>query len=130
MSSDLHLTRYYADVDDGDFTAAAARLHPQVEFAIHLPAGARRGNTREELIGYLAGRGPVDRAHHPLRTSAVGDLEFVYGAVVEDGTRTTGHFLAAVRIDDAGLIASYQVSFDVELALVPTAATGPGTEQS
>lgn len=122
MPDDLRLIQYYADVDAGDLTGAAARLHPQVRFAIHLPDGARRGSTREELIGYLSGRGPVDRAHRPLRASVDGDLELVYGAVVEDGTRTTGHFLAAVRIDDDGLIATYQVSFDAELALVPATA--------
>lgn len=122
MRDDIRLIQYYADVDAGDFTAAAARLHPRVRFAIHLPDGARRGGTREELMAYLSGRGPVDRAHRPLRASVDGDLEQVYGAVLEDGTRTTGHFLAAVRIDDAGLIAAYQVSFDTELALLPATA--------
>ena len=66
------------------------------------------------------------RRHLPLRVSRDADLEFVYGAVVEDGTRTTGHFLASVRIDPDGLIAAYQVSFDTELALV---ATGPAREE-
>lgn len=120
--TDLRLTRYYAAVDRSDLEAAAAMLHPSVAFAMHLPAGATRGDTREELIGYLTGRGDVVRRHQPLRMSRDGDLEFVYGAVVEDGTRTTGHFLASVRIDQNGLIAAYQVSFDTELALV---AAGP-----
>jgi hypothetical protein len=85
---------------------------------VHLPAGVNRGNTREGLIGYLTGRGDVVRRHVPLRTSRDADVEFVYGAVVEDHTRTTGHFLASVRIDADGLIAAYHVSFDTELALV------------
>lgn len=118
MHQTNHLTRYYAAVDAGDFELAAAMLHPRVQFAIHLPAGPRRGGTREELIAYLSDRGPVNRAHHVHRGSADGDIEFVYGAVVEDEVTTTGHFLAAVRVDDAGLIATYQVSFDVELTLV------------
>lgn len=121
MPHENHLTRYYRDVDRGDFAAAQDRLHPRVAFAIHLPAGARRGTTSEELIGYLSARGPVDRAHHPLRTGADGDMEFVYGAVVEDGMTTTGHFLACVRIED-GLITGYEVSFDTELGLAEVGA--------
>ncbi|MDR6174685.1 ketosteroid isomerase-like protein [Nocardioides zeae] len=117
MATPNHLTRYYADVDAGDIDAAQARLHPEVTFAIHLPAGSRRGTTSEEMVRYLRDRGPVDRAHRPLRTGVDDDLEFVYGAVVEDGVTTTGHFLAAVRVVD-GLITRYQVSFDVELALL------------
>jgi hypothetical protein len=122
MAEQNHLTRYYADVDAGDFAAAEARLHPDVVFAIHLPGGARRGSTSGELIDYLSGRGPIDRAHHPLRTGTDGDVEFVYGKVVEDGTTTTGWFLAAVRIDAEGRIAGYEVSFDIELGLLPDGA--------
>lgn len=121
MPAENHLTRYYRDVDAGDLGAAQARLHPEVAFAIHLPAGARRGATSDELIGYLTGRGAVDRAHHPLRTGIDGDLEFVYGAVVEDGVTTTGHFLAAVTVED-DLITGYEVSFDVELGLLEVGA--------
>jgi len=112
------LARYYAEVDKGDFEAAAAMLHPRVQFAVHLPGGARRGDTSEGLIGYLTGRGDVVRRHAPLRMSSDGDLEFMYGAVIEDETRCTGHFLASVRIDPDGLIAAYHVSFDTELTLV------------
>jgi ketosteroid isomerase-like protein len=115
---DLQLTRYYAAVDRGDLETAGAMLHPQVTFAVHLPAGVNRGTTREGLIGYLTGRGDVVRRHVPLRTSRDADVEFVYGAVVEDETRTTGYFLASVRIDSDGLIAAYHVSFDTELAVV------------
>ncbi|MDT9593259.1 nuclear transport factor 2 family protein [Nocardioides zeae] len=114
-----HLTRYYAAVDAGDFSLAAAALAPDVTFAIHLPAGASRGSTSGELIDYLSGRGDVDRAHHPLRTGVDGDLEFVYGEVTQDGA-TTGSFLAAVRVRD-GLIDRYQVSFDPELSLLQEA---------
>jgi hypothetical protein len=77
-------------------------------------------------MGYLTGRGDIVRRHVPLRTSRDGDLEFVYGEIVEDETRTTGHFLASVRLDADGLIASYHVSFDTELALVEASLTGPG----
>jgi len=116
---DLTLVRYYAALDADAIDRAAAMLHPDVESAIHLPAGVRRGSTREDVVAYLRGRGDVVRRHHPLRGARDGDVEFVYGAVTEDEVRTTGHFLASVRLDDDGLIASYHVSFDVELALVP-----------
>ncbi len=61
------------------------------------------------------------RRHVPLRESVAGDLEFVYGKVVEDERTTTGHFLASVRVGDDGLITAYQVSFDTELSLLPDA---------
>lgn len=116
---ELTLVKYYAMVDKGDLQAAGAMVNPDVTFALHLPATVTRGTTREELLGYLSGRGDVVRRHVPLRTSRDGSLEFVYGAVVEDESRTTGHFLASVRIDADGLIGAYHVSFDTELALVP-----------
>ena len=126
--SDLTLLRYYASVDGGDLEGAGAMLHPAVSSAIHLPGLVRRGETREEVVAYLSGRGDVVRRHVPLRSSRDRDLEFVYGAVVEDETRTTGHFLASARIDDDGLIAAYHVSFDVELVLVGGAV--PATEEA
>jgi ketosteroid isomerase-like protein len=119
---DLTLIRYYAAVDRGDMQAAGDLVHPDVSFAVHLPAGARRGSTRAELMGYLSGRGDVVRRHVPLGMSSDGSLEFVYGAVVEDEDRTTGHFLAAVRLNADGLIAAYHVSFDTELALIQAPA--------
>ena len=89
--------------------------------AILLPGKAVRGTHRDDLRSYLSGRGDVVRRHVPLRESVDGDLEFVYGKVVEDESRTTGYFLASVRIDPDGLIAAYQVSFDTELSLLPDA---------
>ncbi|MFI5957466.1 hypothetical protein [Cryptosporangium sp. NPDC051539] len=124
-SNESRLVRYYAAVDRGDFAGAKLMLHPGVTFAIHLPGGANRGASAEELLGYLTGRGDVVRRHVPLRTAADAGTEFVYGAVVEDDVRTTGHFLAAVRVDESGLIASYHVSFDIELALLAP-EEGPG----
>jgi hypothetical protein len=93
---------------------------PDARSAILLPGGAVRGNDRQAMRDYLNGRGDVVRRHSLLRTSVVGDLEFVYGAVIEDERTTTGHFLAAARVQD-GLITGYQVAFDPELALLPDA---------
>lgn len=117
--SALTLTRYYEAVDQGDFDTAMSFLAPDVRSAILLPGGAVRGESAQALRDYLSGRGEVVRRHVPLRETAAGDLEFIYGKVVEDGQTTTGHFLAAVRIDEQGRICAYQVAFDTELSLLP-----------
>lgn len=119
--SSVTLTRYYAAVDAGDLDGAMALLAPDVRSAILLPGRTVRGEDRQALRDYLTGRGDVVRRHVPLRQTTDGDLEFVYGKVVEDEGTTTGYFLASVRIDDAGLIAAYQVAFDTELSLLPDA---------
>jgi len=107
------LARYYEAIDDGRLDDALALLHEKVRFVIALPTGARRGQGREDMRGYLSGRGVPDRRHVVLRESHDQDVEFVHGAVTE-GPLTTGRFLAAVRLGADGLIASYQVSFDLE----------------
>jgi ketosteroid isomerase-like protein len=112
------LERYYALVDSGDLDAAMELLHPDASFAIVLPGGGVRGESRDGIRAYLDGRGPVVRRHVPMRRSIDGDLEFVYGSVLEDETTTTGHFLAAARVVD-GRITGYQVSFDPDLVLLP-----------
>src|SRR4051812_6126353 len=98
--SQTTLVQYYAAVDAGDFDQAMALVAPDVRSAILLPGGAVRGDSRQSLSEYLSGRGEVIRRHVPLRESVVGDLEFVYGAVVEGERTTTGHFLAAARIGE------------------------------
>jgi hypothetical protein len=113
------LVRYYAAVDASDFDAGTTLVTPDVEFAILLPSRAVRGIGRKDLVAYLSGRGDVVRRHVPQRSSVDGNLEFVYGAIVEDETTVTGHFLAAARLDDDGLISAYQVVFDPELGLLP-----------
>lgn len=117
--SQVTLTRYYAHVDVGEIDQAMTLVASDVEFAILLPGAAVRGQNRQGLVDYLAARGEVVRRHVPLRTAIATDMEFVYGAVVEGDTTTTGHFLAAVRIDDQGLIAAYEVAFDPGPGLIP-----------
>ena len=111
------LARYYRAIDEGRLDDALGILSEKAGFVITLPSGARRGWGREDMREYLSGRGVPDRAHVLLRATSDDDLEFVYGRVTE-GTATTGHFLAAARIDAEGHIASYQVTFDVEHVLV------------
>jgi len=111
------LAKYYGCIDDGRLDDALALLHEKVRFVMVLPAGTRRGEGREEMRGYLAGRGVPDRRHVVLRESRDGDVEFVYGAVTEGPSSnpvTTGRFLAAARLGADELIASYQVTFDLE----------------
>ena len=113
------LVQYYQRVDAGEIDTAMELVAPDVTFAIVLPGAALRGNDRSGLVDYLSRRGDVVRRHVPQRTAVAEDAEFVYGAVVEDDTTTTDHFLAAVRLDADGLIAAYQVAFDPEHALFP-----------
>ena len=112
----LTLSRYYQAVDAGDLDAAMALVAPDVQSALHLPSGTVRGRDRAALRNYLSSRPAVDRRHIVLTETREGDLEFTYGRVEDDGF-PTGHLLAVVRIDDAGLIASYQVSFDTDLVI-------------
>lgn len=119
--SDSTLVTYYARIDSGDLDSGLELLTPDVAFAILLPGNSVRGENREGVRSYLEGRGPVDRRHVPTHASREGELEFVYGAVVEDGVTITGHFLASARITDDGLIAGYQVAFDPELGLASPA---------
>jgi ketosteroid isomerase-like protein len=112
------LEHYYATIDSGDLAGGVALLAPDVRFAILLPGLPVRGAGREGVMAYLEGRpADVKRVHVPSHRSVDGDIEFVYGAVVEDGVRTTGHFLASAHIGSDGLIRGYQVAFDPELGL-------------
>jgi hypothetical protein len=117
--SDLALTRYYDRVDADDIDGAAEQFDPDARFAIILPGSTRRGTGRSGIADYLNGRGDVVRRHVILRTAADGDVEFVYGAVTENSTVTTGHFSATAHLTPAGLIDAYQVVFDTELTLIP-----------
>jgi ketosteroid isomerase-like protein len=119
--SQFALLRYYELLDAGDMDAAFAQMAPDVTFVISIAGVVRRGTDRSGIAGYLAARGDVVRRHDILRTSKDGDVEFVYGAIVEDGIRATGQFLAAARITEAGMIGAYQVMFEKEAVLLPSA---------
>ena len=115
--SQTTLARYYRAIDEARIDDALAMLDPDIRFVMVLPAGVRRGSSRDDMKAYISGRGVPDRAHVVLRQSQDGDVEFVYG-LVADGSTTTGRFLSGVRLGADGLIASYQVTFDTEHVLV------------
>ena len=122
-SNDLRLARYYATLDDIGIRDAVSLLHEEVHYAIVLPNGTRRGDpSRQGILDYLESRPAVQRRHHLLRTAVDGDTEFVYGAVTDNDT-VTGRFAAVARIDD-GMIRAYQVTFDLELVVVPSGGGG------
>ncbi len=121
-SDDLHLARYYATLDDIGIRDAVSLLHEEVTYAIVLPNGVQRGTRRQDMLDYLESRPPVQRRHHLIRAAVDGDTEFVHGAVT-DNDAVTGRFTAVARIED-GAIRAYQVTFDLELVVVPSVEAG------
>ena len=118
-SNDLQLAHYYSTLDDDGIANAVALLHEDVRYAIVLPNGVVRGSHRKDMQAYLESRPAVQRRHHLLRTARDGDTEFVYGTVTDDGN-VTGRFAAVARVDGDGMIDAYQVTFDLELVVVPS----------
>jgi hypothetical protein len=114
------LSEYMARMDGPDPEKALELLEPGFRFLIALPNGARTGESREDFAGYIAGRHAVDRAHEIIRHSVDGDVETVYGFVVEAGVQT-GAFLSAAVVSPAGLLARYQSFFTTDFNLVDRA---------
>jgi hypothetical protein len=118
-SNDLRLAHYYSTLDDGGIPEAVSLLHEDVRYAIVLPNGVVRGSHRKDMQAYLESRPPVQRRHHLLRTAVDGDTEFVYGMVTDNGN-VTGRFAAVAHVDADRMIDAYQVTFDLELVVVPS----------
>ncbi|MBY4212581.1 nuclear transport factor 2 family protein [Rhodococcus fascians] len=112
---------YYTAVDSGDAAAAVALLADDVQFAMIIPTGVNRGRGRADMYSYLSARPDVGRKHVVLRTATDRDMVFVHGVVTENGD-STGAFVGAMHIDDAGLIDRYQVAFDSTFSVLPSAA--------
>lgn len=121
-SIDLQLAHYYSTLDDVGIANAMPLLHEDVRYAIVLPNGVHRGTSRQGIQAYLESRPAVQRRHHLLRTARDGDTEFAYGAVTDNGN-TTGRFAAVAHVDGEGMIDAYQVTFDLELIVVPSEVT-------
>ncbi|WP_067682682.1 nuclear transport factor 2 family protein [Nocardia miyunensis] len=121
---------YYAVVDSGRLGDAVDLLADDVEFVMMLPSGVRTGSSRAAMLEYLSARPDVDRKHRVLRVAADGDAQFAYGAVIENGTATTGYFVAAMHFDADGCIDRYQVSFSAEFSLLPGGFTLEGERRA
>jgi len=122
-SNNLRLAHYYATLDDIGIRDAVPLLHEDVQYAIILPNGVHRGTSRKGIQEYLESRPLVQRRHHLLRTACDGDTEFIYGAVTDNDTMT-GRFAAVAHVDGDGTIDAYQVTFDLELVVVPSPELG------
>ncbi|MBF4996927.1 nuclear transport factor 2 family protein [Nocardia sp. BSTN01] len=121
---------YYAVVDSGKLGDAVDLLAEDVEFVMVLPSGVRTGRGRAAMLEYLGGRPDVDRKHRVLRVAADGDMQFAHGAVIENGTVTTGYFVAAMHFDAAGRIDRYQVTFNAEFPVLPGGFTPEGAQRA
>lgn len=125
----LRIESYYATLDSGELEQATDMLAESVSFVMIVPTGARAGTGRAAMLDYLTGRPPVGRQHRLLRRAQDGDVQFAQGAVTEHGDVVTGYFVAAMHLDENGLIDRYQVSFDPAHALVPWAGSdAPSTD--
>ncbi|UIX29108.1 nuclear transport factor 2 family protein [Streptomyces sp. GQFP] len=111
------LREYMARMDGQDPEKALELLEPGIRFLIALPKGQRTGESREDFAAYITGRNAVDRVHEIIRHSVDGDVEMVYGFVVEAGV-PTGAFLSAAVVSPAGLMARYQSFFTTDFNLV------------
>jgi len=117
----IEIEKYYATVDSGRLEDAVAMLAGDVEFAMVLPTGIKHDRGRAVMLGYLQGRPPVERKHVVQRVAVADDLQFAHGAVTDDGV-TTGYFVGVMHLGADGLVDRYQVSFDAEFSLLPSAA--------
>ena len=105
----------------GDFDTAMSLLDPGVRSAILLPGGAAFAARHGRRCATTCPDAARSSRHVLLREVVVDGLEFAYGAVVDDETTTTGHFIAAASLGEDGLVTGYQVAFDPELSLLPDA---------
>lgn len=115
------MAKYYAAIDGGRLHDAVAMLADDVQFAMVLPGGERRGGSQSDMLEYLSSRPQVNRKHWLLRVAADEDMEFGCGAVA-DNDHTTGFFVSAMHIDPNGRIDRYQVTFIPDFAVLPTSS--------
>ena len=117
MMGVMVLRDYLSAMDSGDPAKVLELLEPDLSFLIALPGREVTGRSRDDFAAYLGGRGTVDRVHQVLRYAADGDVEMVYGRVVDNGA-TTGWFHSAAVVSAAGRMARYQSFFSPTFELV------------
>jgi len=106
------LQRMYALLDGIEPERSLDLLAADLRFSIvfsHSAGEAREfSGGRGEFDEYMAQRGSPTWTHHVLAASSGGRLEFVFGETRQDGV-PLATFVAAVRLDDDGLIDRYIV---------------------
>jgi hypothetical protein len=106
------LRRFYEVLDGPDAERSLEMLAPDLRFSILFstgPDGAQDfAGGREEFDGYMARRGAPSWRHHVLSESSDGRVELAFGETRQDGA-AIATWVAAVRLDDAGLIDRYIV---------------------
>ena len=113
------IVEYFARLDGPDPLTGLELVEPDVDFLLALPDGQRTGHGRTALGDYISGRPDVGRKHRVLRQSRDGDLEMVYGVVVEGAGSGTGSFVSVGLVSPAGRLARYQSYFDPEFGMYP-----------
>ncbi|MFF1398715.1 nuclear transport factor 2 family protein [Streptomyces sp. NPDC058287] len=111
------LRAYMARMDSERPEAALELLASDFRFRIALPGREETGWSRDDFAAYISGRNAVERTHEILRHCADGDLETVYGVVVESG-KAIGSFLSAAVITQGGQMARYQSYFTTTYDLI------------
>jgi hypothetical protein len=106
------LRRYYELLDGPDVSRSSELLSPQLRFTIlfsQSPGTAQEfSGGRAEFDGYMAQRGAPPWTHRVLADSSDGRLEIAFGETRLAG-ETVATFVAAIRLDEAGLIDRYIV---------------------
>jgi len=110
------LAEYMARMDSEDPAKALEYLEPDFRFLIALPGREVTGVSKEDFARYIAGRNAVERTHHIIRSAVDGNLEMVYGVVIEAGA-VTGAFHSAAVLTPAGRMARYQSFFTTSFEL-------------
>ena len=110
---------YFARLDGSAPLTGLELVEPDIEFLLALPDGEVTGSGRDDLGAYISGRPSVGRRHDVIRRSVDGDLEMVYGIVVEGDGRGTGAFVSVGLVSPNGLLARYQSFFHPSFTMYP-----------
>ncbi|QFU91078.1 nuclear transport factor 2 family protein [Amycolatopsis sp. YIM 10] len=110
---------YYERLDGPEPLSGLELVEPGIEFLIAMPGNEVRGAGLADLEAYIAGRPAVGRKHSVRRRGADGDLEMVYGVVLEGDGRGTGSFSSVALLSPANRVARYQAFFHPDFGMFP-----------
>lgn len=113
---------YFARLDGESPLTGLELVEPDIEFLLALPGNEITGRGHDDLGAYISGRPAVGRRHRVLRSAVDGELELVYGVVVEGAEETvTGAFTAVGLVSPNGRLARYQAFFHPTFSVLPLA---------